>query len=242
MVTFTNMSQAELESLVYTLMLEWNDQKGTGLVHKLGYGKPLGLGSVRIEITRLLIEQSDDNHIPLRFYRYGDQQDYIESLDSKKLCDNAKGRWVKRHRGSYAAFSTIMRYPQSQTFLYPGYPFPSETLWAYQGRSDPHPGGNTAMSTPTPPPGGPQPEKKTPPKSPPSPPQRRSGMLGTGSQGGYAVYDGNEELPVHTAGASGKLIKKHLKRLQAGERIAVSYRREEGNTGAMASDLREEQS
>lgn len=46
---FTNLEPIELRTLLYVLNLECN------MRHKLGYGKPAGLGSVRFDITKLTL-------------------------------------------------------------------------------------------------------------------------------------------------------------------------------------------
>ena len=48
---FTNLEDIEFQTLLYAIVLEQN------MRHKLGYGKPAGLGSVRFDITKL--EQID---------------------------------------------------------------------------------------------------------------------------------------------------------------------------------------
>lgn len=48
-VQFTNLEDAELQTLLYTLVLE------PEMRHKIGYGKPAGLGSVRFDITKLTL-------------------------------------------------------------------------------------------------------------------------------------------------------------------------------------------
>ena len=45
-VEYENLSDEELSLLIYTLVLE------DGLAHKIGMGKPLGLGSAKVEIVR----------------------------------------------------------------------------------------------------------------------------------------------------------------------------------------------
>jgi hypothetical protein len=237
---FIDLTDEELALLVYTLVLEWHEQDAQGhrLAHKLGYGKPLGLGSVRCTIQHLYVETRNQAGIPNRFLQYetNTYDDWAEQIEQYRK--QVQHTWTSRNAESYADFVAVTRWQHTEPFHYPSKSWfdtnKSVPLWKRQGRQshEMYPGDDSSTVPVLP---FIQTEHH-------SPPQRRSGMLGTGSQGGYAVYDGNEELNVHTAGASGKLIKKHLKRLQAGERIAVSYRREEGNTGAMASDLREEQS
>ena len=46
---FTNLEPLELQTLLYALVLEQE------MRHKIGYGKPAGLGSVRFEITKLTV-------------------------------------------------------------------------------------------------------------------------------------------------------------------------------------------
>ena len=48
-VQFTNLKDVELQILLYAIDLEKN------MRHKLGYGKPTGLGSVRFDITKLTL-------------------------------------------------------------------------------------------------------------------------------------------------------------------------------------------
>jgi CRISPR/Cas system CSM-associated protein Csm3 (group 7 of RAMP superfamily) len=239
---FVNLHEDELAALVYTLVLEDH------LAHKLGYGKPLGLGSVRIRLSRLEVEPpASDEAVPARFLTYGAPTEDDWTAQVPALRDAAKAAWLARPHGqrSYAAFADIARWQQTSMFLYPDFGFfrserdasRKTTLWAYQGRSSPHPGESSEKApVPPTPSSGKQPEIDQPVQ--PSPPQRRQGMLGTGSQGGYAVFDGEEEWPVHTAGASGKLIKKHMQRLSTGDRLPVSYLR----AGDNATDLREEKS
>ena len=46
---FTNLEKSEFQTLLYALNLE------PGMCHKIGYGKPSGLGSVRFDITKLTL-------------------------------------------------------------------------------------------------------------------------------------------------------------------------------------------
>ncbi len=138
---FFNLSEQALADLIYALVLE------ADLAHKLGYGKPLGLGSVRLSITRLLVEQQEPagQHIPSRFLSYGDHT--LEDWTSRIvwLRDSAKASWLRRTDGmaSYQAFATIARWPQTDNFIYPDFEFfrrergvtQKTTLWVYQGRA-----------------------------------------------------------------------------------------------------------
>ena len=53
-VTYENLSETELSTLVSALVLTDDGPRGP-VRHKLGYGKPAGLGSARIEITKATV-------------------------------------------------------------------------------------------------------------------------------------------------------------------------------------------
>lgn len=190
---FIDLTKEELEALVYTLVLEWDEQNEQGLLlaHKLGYGKPLGLGSVRIQIIRLEVEKSDTREtIPARFLSYGESttEDWTDHVPS--LRDAARASWLGRPQGkwSYKDFTIIARWQDTELFRYPDFAFFEKEkernsqqkmpLWKYQRRTSPHPGGaaptspSTASSqstptssSPTPPP-SPHRGGATPPPSP----------------------------------------------------------------------------
>src|SRR5690606_10751486 len=61
---FTGLERSELATLVYSLILE------DGLAHKLGYGKPLGLGSLQISIDSLSLEPGGADDPRARFMRF----------------------------------------------------------------------------------------------------------------------------------------------------------------------------
>ena len=66
LVQFTNLEAVELQTLLYALVLE------PDMRHKLGYGKPAGLGSVRFEITKLsLIDYASR-------YKANQEAEYVE--------------------------------------------------------------------------------------------------------------------------------------------------------------------
>ena len=136
---FINLSEEELADLTYTLILEDH------LAHKLGFGKPLGLGSLRITIAQLLVEPLLDG-IPARLLSYDDKPHLVDrTADVAALRDDALSRWQARPQGqlSYAAFSAIARWQTRQLYIYPDYGFwqsernqPSKTTLAeFQGRS-----------------------------------------------------------------------------------------------------------
>ncbi|MBK9709829.1 MAG: hypothetical protein IPO81_00620 [Kouleothrix sp.] len=140
---FFNLSEFELAALLYSLVLE------DGLAHKLGYGKPLGLGSIHIRVEGLEVERIEGD-IPARFLSYGERstEDWADKVPN--LREAAKAAWLARPGGesSYAAFVAVTRWPQTENFIYPEFDFfrrqrntsQQTTLWDYQNRSSPHPG------------------------------------------------------------------------------------------------------
>lgn len=149
-IRFTNITCEELQALVYALVLEWDDARQRGMAHKLGYGKPYGLGSIHITITSLAVEQQT-NGVPARFLRYGSPQMEDWTPRVPALRDAALSAWLQRPQGkrSYVAFATLARWPQQENFIYPEYgfflkergllPHHKTKLWEYQGRDTHHP-------------------------------------------------------------------------------------------------------
>lgn len=70
-INFDNLSQSELNTILYALVLEEN------MRHKIGYAKPLGLGSVKIEIIELQIID--------RQFRYSTPEKQNKSLNGAEL-------------------------------------------------------------------------------------------------------------------------------------------------------------
>lgn len=222
---FFNLSESELGQLLYSLILE------DGLAHKLGYGKPLGLGSVRIRATSLDIEKLEGAH-PARFLSYGDPTTENWTDRVPKLRDAARSEWQGRPKGmrSYAAFASIARWPQVENFLYPTYGFfrsqkgarPQMTLWEYQNRLTPHPARDPS-----------EPETSVPnlpdraPSSAEVPPtQPRNGRFDRNDTIGYYVRDEETGRAYHLT--TGSLANKDRRllagRLSDGESPRVRFR------------------
>lgn len=148
---FVGLQEPELEDLVYTLALE------EGLAHKLGYGKPLGLGSITIGITRLAVEPVQHG-IPDRLRCYGPPALDDWTMRIRAMIVAVKQRWLARENGarSYAAFAAIAQWPQPENFIYPDYGFfsrergkPQKTSLArYQQRESDWPGAVAAPVQP----------------------------------------------------------------------------------------------
>jgi CRISPR/Cas system CSM-associated protein Csm3 (group 7 of RAMP superfamily) len=154
---FINLREEELGDLIYALALK--DQ----LAHKLGFGKPLGLGSVRITVDNLRVEPLGEHQIPARLLSYDEEAQLLDrTVDVTSLRDDALARWQARPQGklSYDAFSTIARWQDRQIYVYPDYDFwqsergrPNKmTLAAYQGRSSTYPRSTSAAPATSPPP------------------------------------------------------------------------------------------
>jgi hypothetical protein len=240
---FLSLERDELAALIYSLILEPN------LAHKLGYGKPLGLGSLRIRVKQLEVEPAATGG-PARFLSYDDapaREDWTDQVIA--LRDEAQASWLARGPAggrSYAAFAAITRWPQEEDFIYPNFisffrPQRSVdkqmTLWEYQGRKTMHPpDGVTGGPGPAPLHGGEAQASK-----PSVPPERRQGLLGR--DGGFYVHDtatGNRVL-VFTGGTNKALLRGALGRLEDGARLPVSYLlRHDGGT-SLAHELKLEE-
>lgn len=69
--SFFNLAEDDLSALLYALTLE------TDMRHKFGYAKPCGLGSVQIELTKLVLRN------PIARYRGGNREEHYQE---NKLC------------------------------------------------------------------------------------------------------------------------------------------------------------
>ena len=115
-VRFHNLREEELAVLVYSLMLE------DDLRHHLGYGKPFGLGTVKISITEMRLMHFDDKK-PSRYLDYDDQPSpsIWDTANATKWQDKGMRLWTERPGAgaAYNKFKEILKYPQTQNFRYP---------------------------------------------------------------------------------------------------------------------------
>jgi CspA family cold shock protein len=150
-VRFENLTQQELGVLLFALELQ------PDLRHHLGFGKPFGLGTVRITVQalRLLHWGSDSGAAgPSRYLHY-----HLEGLPEEQLWDTVLlgdgsrveqwkatilDAWENRSGGAVARqkFSRILRWPTDQSYQYPHFFWFRETqdaktmgLEAYQKRA-----------------------------------------------------------------------------------------------------------
>ncbi|MBM3302223.1 MAG: cold shock domain-containing protein, partial [Deltaproteobacteria bacterium] len=138
-VHFENLSDDELAILAYSLHLE------DGIAHHFGFGKALGLGAVKIEITEMSLwsfQTSPQGIVgPSRFLSY--------KLPDSSQRTESPGYWAEKGRRLWGSrgpsadqarnkFLEILKWPQTENFKYPGRDWFSKvqgvTLAEYQGR------------------------------------------------------------------------------------------------------------
>jgi len=76
-IHFDNLSQFELDILLYALVLE------EAMRHKIGYAKPLGLGSIKIEISELILINRR-----LRYSNHPDSKQIYQATQLAQYLDN----------------------------------------------------------------------------------------------------------------------------------------------------------
>lgn len=219
---FLNLGEVELADLLYALVLEEH------LAHKLGFGKPLGLGSLRIKVTSLRVEPLADG-VPARLLSYDDEPRLDDWTDRVSvLRDVAKTRWLARPQGphSYDAFSAIARWQTEKLYIYPDYSFwrseshrsTKTTLAEYQGRTTLHPGVAT-MERPS--------AAHAPPPEPRRPVDLRPiGTLELRGMDLLIIGPDGKRYAVDVASASREVLRTLADRLRAGERLRVRFRAE----------------
>ncbi len=254
---FSGLSEGELDSLIYALILEH------GTAHKLGYGKPLGLGSLEIRITQLHIE-SALNDVPARFLSYGESTLEDRSAEVQIRRDRARDEWQRRAGGgaaSHAAFVSIAHWPQTENFVYPDFDYfrsqrgrtAQDPIWEYQGRaeSDYYPGAAGLPSVT----GGPSASTLSDPIAASAlspelqlPSERRRGRFDRRGGVGISVQDEADERIYQarpTDAASRKLLRRLSDQLDTSDPPLVSFRLEigadvDGKRVPVAVDLRME--
>lgn len=139
-VHFHNLTQDELNALVYTLALEDN------LRHHLGFGKGYGLGTVQIVIDalRLMARERGSLKRYLNYQLQGAHWELKGRAELNKWKENVAEAWAKRPKGqaSLQRFRHILRWPTNENYLYPcneWFRYSPEgrswTLDQYQGRA-----------------------------------------------------------------------------------------------------------
>ncbi|RCK78244.1 MAG: DUF324 domain-containing protein [Candidatus Ozemobacter sibiricus] len=109
-VTFTNLRQEALDRLVYSLLLE------SGMAHRLGQGKPAGLGSIRLQLAEVRLMPDP----VARFQRW--------QVEERHLTGEALQAWVAeiyqrleawRKSPPLQALRAILHYPDPTSRSYP---------------------------------------------------------------------------------------------------------------------------
>jgi len=108
-VTFENLSSDLLAAVVASLTLSDRAETGSGqekVRHKLGYGKPAGLGSVNIEIERAALEPSPDE----RYRRFDISPDEKTGSELAEWVAKKQKRFFNTSRPSMQALARVLRW------------------------------------------------------------------------------------------------------------------------------------
>lgn len=131
-ITFQNLTEEELDTLIYALELE------DTLRHHLGFGRPFGLGTVRITVDRQdLLKMSTPGTAgntktgPERFLTYAlddetmlwDRTQRDQNLPWKEQKRRVIQRWEQREGGpaALADLRRIYRWPSQENYEYPSF-------------------------------------------------------------------------------------------------------------------------
>jgi len=110
-VHFDNLTQSELNTLLYAIVLEEN------MRHKIGYAKPLGLGSVKIEITQLMLLR--------RHLRYANHPNSKQTYQTDQLEQYLSTNLASFRSNQSNTFKDLLRIwvwpPHGVRFEYPTY-------------------------------------------------------------------------------------------------------------------------
>lgn len=128
---FENLTERELGGLLYALELE------ADLRHHLGFGKPLGLGTVDVNVASLKLTRFETGVAtegPARYLHYdlestSSEEDVWEEvpLDGNSQAEAWKAAavqaWQKRPGGreAYHKFRNILRWPTDESYQYPSF-------------------------------------------------------------------------------------------------------------------------
>lgn len=117
-IHFNNLTQSEVNILLYAIVLEEK------MRHKIGYAKPLGLGSVRIEILELNIID--------RCKRYSDPKAQNNNLVGESLTEYLEKNLASFRSNQTISFKDLRRIwkwppPEGVRYEYPSYEWFRET-------------------------------------------------------------------------------------------------------------------
>lgn len=116
-VHFQNLSADELDLLLYSLCLE------EGMCHHLGYGKPFGLGSVRVAEAKVaVLKREEDDGGPALFLKYSSSDAWelrTSSVDADRVWKRKDATASSRAERSRRKLKDILKWPRSELFFYP---------------------------------------------------------------------------------------------------------------------------
>ncbi|MDD3581429.1 MAG: RAMP superfamily CRISPR-associated protein [Desulfobacca sp.] len=125
-IRFTNLSASELGLLLWGLELDDSppfDADGNLtpnlLAHKLGMGKPLGLGSVKIRVTGLALADAAERYAAFSWPAEG-QAKLTPTLEGNKLrtrLDELKKQWADNAFQNREQLRTLLTFPTSRTHV-----------------------------------------------------------------------------------------------------------------------------
>jgi len=121
-VDFCNLTEIELGLLCLSLQLEWDHD--TGIAHKIGQGKPIGLGSSRIEIHKIEGLASAERRYTVRTY--------TNNVSGREAVNEVINPWIEAlknerdkphyYEEAWNDLSNILAYPSpyADSIEYPG--------------------------------------------------------------------------------------------------------------------------
>jgi len=109
-VAFENLSSRLLTALVASLTLSDNAKTGSGrekVRHKLGYGKPVGLGSVDIEIVRATLDADPEQ----RYQQFDTSPGQKTGQELAEWVEEKQKRFFNTSRPPMHALARVLRWP-----------------------------------------------------------------------------------------------------------------------------------
>ncbi|MBM3711846.1 MAG: hypothetical protein FJW56_00180 [Actinobacteria bacterium] len=117
-IDYSNLSEVELGLLCLALQLEWDEANNTGTAHKIGQGKPIGLGSAGIKIKKIEEAFSTGN-------RYKRIQSIAAITDESQIQSKVQG-WINALKADPNSFYKQGWDDLKDILHYPPYNYPIE--------------------------------------------------------------------------------------------------------------------
>jgi CRISPR/Cas system CSM-associated protein Csm3 (group 7 of RAMP superfamily) len=117
-IDYNNLSEIELGLLCLALQLEWDETNNTGIAHKIGQGKPIGLGSARIKIVKI-------EEVSATVDRYKRIQSMMPITDSAQVQSKVQS-WIDALKSDHNSFYQQGWEDLRDILHYPPYNYPIE--------------------------------------------------------------------------------------------------------------------